>query len=131
MFKYQKETIKEIIKVAENLEKITDKKYRIKIGYIRDFRWIEGWNGGWKEYSGDLYLRLNSTRFGVEDDYDSFYVEEFNIIDEDAYIKIDKNIFLNLNNWIEKVFKEEKKRKEFHEKLNKELKCINKTFEKI
>ena len=128
MFKYQTRTIDEIKKVAENLEKITDKRKRICIGYIRE----TVWNGNeWRSISGDLFIRLNSKyRFGIEDenDFSSFYIVETDFIDNDAYLDINKNIFLKLNDWISNIFEDERKRKQFHEKLNEELKALNKSL---
>ena len=128
MFKYQTRTIDEIKKVGENLEKITDKRKRFCIGYIRE----NIWDGNeWRTISGDLFIRINSKyRFGIEDknELSSFYIEETDFIDDNAYLDINKNIFLKLNDWISNIFEDERKRKKFHENLNKELKALNKSF---
>lgn len=129
MFKYQSQMIENIKETAEFLEDVTDKQKTIKIGYIRDTRYINGWNGGWEEYTGDLYLSINKTyRFYVKDEYDAFFIEKFDGIDEDAYVHIDKDIFLKLNEWIESIYADERQRKAFYEELNLQLKALNKTL---
>ena len=130
MYKYQQETINAIIETAENMENVTDEQKTIKIGFIRDKRWIDGWNGGWKTYTGDLYVAINKTyRFYVKDEFDNFFFEKMDIIDEDAYISIEQNIFLKLNKWIDNIYKNERQRKAFHEELNLQLNALNKSLE--
>lgn len=127
MYKHQKETIKLVNDTAERLENVTEARMSLKIGYMRD----EFWNGNeWIEKSGDLYLELNKeNRFDLVDT--GFIVGQMTEIDDDAYIRIDNDVFLKLNEFITKVYNEKRKNQAFHEELNKQLNALNKTIEVI
>ena len=127
MYKYQKETIELIKDTAERLEGITESRMSLKIGYMRD----EFWNGNeWIEKSGDLYLEINKEdRFHLVDT--GLVVGEMTTIDKDAYIRIDNDVFLKLNEFITKIYNEKRKTQAFHNELNKQLNALNKTIEVV
>lgn len=127
MYKYQKETIELIKDTAERLEGITESRMSLKIGYMRD----EFWKGNeWREESGDLYLEINKEdRFHLVDT--DFIVGRMTQIDKDAYINIDSDVFLKLNEFISKIYDNKRKNQAFHEELNKQLNALNKTIEVI
>lgn len=127
MYKYQKETIELIKDTAERLEDITESRMSLKIGYIKD----EFWNGNtWIEKDGDLRLNINKDdRFSIVD-Y-GCGIHEMTIIDDDAYIRIDNDVFLKLNEFITKIYNEKRKTQAFHNELNKQLNALNKTIEVI
>lgn len=126
MYKYQIETIYHIINTCNLLEEKTEDRKSLRIGYMR----YKYWNGnGWGEHKGELRIQLNSEyRFRLCIHNTSLY-KEFDIIDEDDYIKIDSKVFLNLNKFIEEIYKEKQEIKKFHERLNKELEVLNKSLE--
>jgi len=128
MYKYQKETLQYLDEVCERLEQLTDNRMSLKIGTIRD-EFYSQYAGRYIEKSGDLLIRLNfDERFALEkdDEYCSVF-ETFDICD--GRIRLDKDIFLKLNEWIEKIYKEKHELEEFHERLNLELKALNKVLE--
>lgn len=125
MYKYQKETINKILETFELLEGKTEARKSLKIGFIRD----EFWTGNeWVEHSGHLRVKLNSKhRFVLFDSNTDFY-KALDEVDDDAYVRIDSNVFLKLNDFIDEVYKEKREREGFHERLNKELEALNKAL---
>jgi hypothetical protein len=136
VYKYQEKTIEEIEKAAKNIEKITDDRFNIKIGTFRGYiDHGDGWIRRWKFHKGDLYVRINfSDRFKIKEK-DDFGLDELGNVyindewNDKAKIDINENVFLKFNEVIDKVYKDNKERKAFYEKLNKELEALNKSFE--
>ena len=137
VYKYQEKTIEEIEKVAENIENLTDDRLDIKIGtFTGNIDHGDGWVRRWKFHRGDLYVRINfNDRFKIKgkDDFGlnelgNVYINNGDWSDK-AKITINENIFLKFNKVIDKIYKDNKERKAFHEQLDKELKALNKTFE--
>ena len=86
-----------------------------------------------RNLSGKLYLLINyPTSFKVFRKSD--LLEElneditFSDIDFFSWIRFDDDIFLKINNVIDKILDDNKEREEFHEKLNQELKALNKSL---
>lgn len=134
LYKYQIETLKELNYIVNKLQTKTKENYLIKIGeYNHHFH-----NGNcWQTDIGDLYLNINeftwkyrtfSRNFILDFDliggYDSANIDD--LFRWDIKIKLDKDIFLKINKTIDKIIKDNKKREEFHEKLNMELQALNK-----
>lgn len=121
VYKYQLETVEYLKELSEKLEKITEAKMTLKIGYVRG-EFLAPW-GTYYNGNGDLYLHINckdyfSTITEIKREY-------FSEPDSDMYIKFDSNIFLKLNEWIEKIYSDKRKRENFYDKLNRELKALN------
>ena len=124
MYKYQKESIEYLNEVAERLEKLTEDKMSLKIGFGKD-EFLNSHGTGYFKDSGYFYLLVNhDDRFELSGD-DSYY---FDYPSDEMYIKFDKNIFLKLNDFIEKIYTEKREREAFHERLNKELEALTKSL---
>ena len=130
MYKYQKETIEYLKETRKRLEQLTQEKMKLKIGEIEG----EFLNKNGTRYYRDkrkLYFCINhkngyqDTTFKSirEDNYTSDYG-----INENDYLKLDKNLFIKLNKFIDKIYKNKHKREIFHEKLNNELQTLNKSL---
>ena len=129
VFKYQIETLKYLDELGERLENLTEKRMSLKIGYMRD-DFYSNYHQEYQTRSGDLYLRLNfNNRFLIKKDgeYASFS-KTLEVDYMGGYIKLDEDIFLNLNKWIDEIYDDKRKREEFHRKLNKELEALNKSL---
>lgn len=134
LYKYQIECLKELDKIVDQLETKTKENYLIKIGeYKHHFH-----NGQcWTTDVGSIFLNINGLFWNYHSQENNFILdndlyenyEGVNIEDLfrwDIKIKLDKNVFLKINETIDKIFNDNKKREEFHERLNKELKALNK-----
>lgn len=138
VYKYQEKTIEEIEKVAENIENLTDDRLDIKIGtFTGNIDHGDGWVRRWKFHRGDLYVRINfNDRFKIKEK-DDFGLNELGNVyingewNDKAKIDINENVFLKFNEIIDKVYKDNRERKAFYEKLNKELEALNKSFEEV
>lgn len=130
MYKYQKETMKEIFKAMSKIEEMTEEVYTINIGYGEN----EIWDGSeYVTHKGDLLVRTNkNSKFAIKEDMhwgtfqhpisDSWY-------EDIEKVKIDNNVFLKLNKLINKVLTDNQKREKFYEKLNAQLKALNEAME--
>lgn len=122
MYKYQEETFEYLKELCERLEKLTEDKISLKIGFGRG-EFINSQGTGYYTDSGDLMLSINyDDYFSIITDIDRKW---FSYPSDDMYFKLDNNLFLKLNEWIGKIYKNKKDREEFYEKLNKELLAIN------
>ena len=122
VYKYQLETIKYLKELSEKLERITEAKMTLKIGYIRG-EFLNPWGTGYYNDDGNLYLHINyDDCFSAITEIERVYFSE---PDPDMYIKFDSDIFLKLNEWIDKIYSNKREREAFHDKLNKELKALN------
>lgn len=127
VYKYQIETIEYLRNVVGKLENLTEDKMSLKIGYARG-EFLNSSGTSYYLHSGDLYLQINyDDCFKIVDD---FRTEYFNNVREDSakYIRFDSDIFLKLNEWIDKIYSDKKEREEFYERLNQELKALNKSL---
>lgn len=124
MHKYQEETLAQLEESKERLEKLTNDKMSIKIGIIRG-EYLNTSGTGYYEETRDLYFCINDSHgvFKTVGDIGCSYG-----IDDDDFIKLDSNIFIKLNKFIDKIYKNKKEREEFHEKLNRELEALNKSL---
>lgn len=124
VYKYQKETINEIKKCIDNLEKLTEKEYFLKIGDLRD-----GYNYFGETEWKPIRIILNRGKYFHEYDAEDYVIQySYDDFDDDNCVVFDKDIFLKLNKLIDKILKDNKKREAFHEKLNKELEALNKSL---
>ena len=124
MYKYQKETLEHLEESKEKLEKLTNSKMSLKIGIIRG-EYVNTSGTGYYEETRNLYFCINDSHgvFKTIGDIGCSYG-----INDDDFLRLDTNIFIKLNEFIDKICKNKKKRKEFHEKLNKELEALNKSL---
>ena len=127
MYQYQEQTIEEIEKAVTKVEQKTEEHYRLHIATIYDIDSLEPDN----EY---IYVEINGeSRFTIQSDID------YNMSDGTYYrgcqpknynrVHFEKDIFLEINNLFDKVINDEKECKKFHERLNLELKALNKILE--
>ena len=124
MYKYQEETLVHLEESKEKLEKLTDSKMSIKIGIIRG-EYLN--TSGTRQYEErrDLYVCRNDSNGVLQTvgDIGCSYG-----IDDDDFVRLDSDIFIKLNEFIDKIYKNKKEREEFHERLNRELEALNKSL---
>ena len=130
MYKYVRENLEYIENVVDSLNNITEERIEVKIGYIRGYETLNIQGTAYIRKNGDLYLRLNrSSAFYIKAN-DGYYNETMSVASmDDAYVKLDENVFDKITKLIEKVYKDNRERKAFHEELNKQLKALTKTLE--
>ena len=124
MYKYQIETLEHLKETRERLEKLTDSKMTLKIGTVRD-DYLNSRGTGYYTETRDLYLCLNydNETFLTVGDVDKEYG-----VSKDTFVRLDSNLFLKLNKFIDKIYKNKRKREHFHERLNFELQSLNKSL---
>lgn len=125
MFKYQIETMEQMYDMCEKLENVTDKRIKLKIGWCRGSFLNTRYE--WVEKKGDLYIALNRSRVLLIDDF-GFILEEMDKLDEDMYVKLDKDVWLKINEWIDNIYEDNRARRLFHEELNVQLEALNKAL---
>lgn len=125
MYKYQLETLEELEKTFKILESKTEDRMSFRIGFFRnDVLSLDGTK--YIERTGELFICLNQEdRYKFIHDYDG---TTYSSIPDDAYLSIRKNIFLELNEFIEKIFTSEKEKREFCLRLKQELEALNKAL---
>ena len=106
VYKNQMETIEHLKEIAEKLENVTDSRMRFKLGVWRGEYYFG--NGNYSEMTGELYLHLNDGNIFSVDGYDMKngfpLTNEFDVFDDDDYVKFNEDIFLNLNEWISEIY---------------------------
>lgn len=128
VYKYQQETLEHLEETRERLELLTEERMRLKIGIVRD-DYLNCKGTGYYEETRDLYFCINhqdgyvDTTFKSVGEFDSSYG-----ISDEAYVKFEEDLFFKLNEFIDKIYKNKKEREEFHERLNQELKALNKSL---
>ena len=124
MYKYQEETLAYLEESKKRLEKLTNSKMSLKIGIIRG-EYLNASGTKYYEETRDLYFCINNSDgvFMTVGDMGSSFE-----INDDDFVKLDSNIFIKLNEFIDKIYKNKKEREEFHEKLNRELEALNKSL---
>ena len=130
MYKYVRENLEYIEDVVDSLNNITEERIEVKIGYIRGYETLNIQGTAYIHKSGDLYLRLNRSSAFYMKANDGYCNETMSVPSmDDAYVKLDENVFDKITKLIEKVYKDNRERKAFHEELNKQLKALTKTLE--
>lgn len=122
VYKYQEETIEEIDKAMDKLEEMTEEFYRIFLGWRHTFEFENENIPLFVTINGENRFEQQTTMDNCYDTYSRCPILNYN------RIEIQNNIFLEINKTIDKIFKDNRKRKEFHEKLNHELQALNKTL---
>lgn len=124
MYKYQEETLAYLEETKERLEKLTESKMSLKIGIIRG-EYLNKTGTKYIEETRDLYFCINDNN-GVFQTV-GIIGRSYEINDDD-FIKLDNNLFIKLNKFIDKIYKNKKEREEFYERLNRELGALNKSL---
>lgn len=125
VYKYQEETIDEIDKACYSIEQMTEEKYRVHIGWRH--------TNEFDEENIPIYIEINTpNRFVQQTNLDNSY-GWYSRCELGNYNRVELNndIFIELNKLIDKVISDNKKRERFYEKLNGELKALNKSLEEI
>lgn len=124
MYKYQEETLAYLEETKERLEKLTESKMSLKIGIIRG-EYLNKTGTKYIEETRDLYFCIND----INGTFQTVGIigRSYEINDDD-FIKLDSNLFIKLNKFIDKIYKNKKEREEFYERLNRELEALNKSL---
>ena len=124
MYKYEEETLTHLEESKERLERSTDSKMSLKIGIIRG-EYLNASGTKYYEETRDLYFCINNSDgvFLTVGDMGSSFG-----IDDDDFVRLDSDIFIKLNEFIDKIYQNKKEREEFHERLNRELEALNKSL---
>ena len=112
VYQYQEETIDEIDNACYSIEKMTEEKYRVHIGW-RHTNKLE-------EENIPIYVEINTNnRFVQQTNLDSQYgtYSRCELWNENR-VELNNDIFLDLNKLIDKIIEDNKKRKEFIQKNN-------------
>lgn len=125
MYKYQETVIDSIDDAVYKIEQMTEENYVIQIGWrhTTDF----------EKEDVPIFVEINGdSRFAQETVADEFYGMRSRCeIGNYNRIELFEDIFLDLNKIIDKVLKENAKRKKFYEKLGANLEALNKTLDEI
>lgn len=125
MYAYQEEIINNIDDAIYKIEEMTEEHYRIHIGY-RHTNEFENENIPiFVEVNGQFRFTQQTTMDETYDCYSNCELWNFN------RIEINDDIFLDINKLIDKVLKDNKKRKNFYETLNKKLEVLNESLDNI
>lgn len=126
MYKYQEETFEFLEELRIRLEKLTEDPMSLKIGHVKD-EYLNLSGTGYYTENRNLYFCINNgdayTTFKSVGDIDSEYG-----ISDDAHVVLLTNVFLILNEFIEKIYSNKREREQFYTRLNKELEAINKAL---
>lgn len=125
MYAYQEEIINNIDDAIYKIEEMTEEHYRIHMGY-RHTNEFENENIPiFVEVNGQFRFTQQTTMDETYDCYSNCELWNFN------RIEINDDIFLDINKLIDKVLKDNKKRKNFYETLNKKLEVLNESLDNI
>ena len=125
MYAYQEEIINNIDDAIYKIEDMTEEHYRIHMGY-RHTNEFENENIPlFVEVNGNFRFTQQTTMDETYDCYSNCELWNFN------RIEINDDIFLDINKLIDKVLKDNKKRENFYETLNKKLEILNESLDNI
>ena len=125
MYAYQEEVINNIDDAIYKIEEMTEEHYRIHMGY-RHTNEFENENIPiFVEVNGQFRFTQQTTMDETYDCYSKCELWNFN------RIEINDDIFLDINKLIDKVLKDNKKRENFYETLNKKLEILNESLDNI
>lgn len=125
MYAYQEEIINNIDDAIYKIEDMTEEHYRIHMGY-RHTNEFENENIPiFVEVNGQFRFTQQTTMDETYDCYSNCELWNFN------RIEINDDIFLDINKLIDKVLKDNKKRENFYETLNKKLEILNESLDNI
>lgn len=125
MYKYQEKVIDSIDDAVYKIEQMTEEHITLHIGWrhTTDF----------EKENIPIFVEINgNSRFTQETYVDECYDMRSRCeIGNYNRIELFEDIFLDLNKIIDKVLKENAKRKEFYEKLGANLEALNKTLDEM
>lgn len=125
MYAYQEEIINNIDDAIYKIEDMTEEHYRIHMGY-RHTNEFENENIPiFVEVNGQFRFTQRTAMDETYDCYSNCELWNFN------RIEINDDIFLDINKLIDKVLKDNKKRENFYETLNKKLEILNESLDNI
>lgn len=125
MYAYQEEIINNIDDAIYKIEDMTEEHYRIHMGY-RHTNEFENENIPiFVEVNGQFRFTQQTTMDETYDCYSNCELWNFN------RIEINDDIFLDINKLIDKILKDNKKRENFYETLNKKLEILNESLDNI
>lgn len=125
MYAYQEKVIENIDDAIYKIEEMTEEHYRIHVGY-RHTNEFENENIPiFVEVNGQFRFTQQTTMDETYDCYSNCELWNFN------RIEINDDIFLDINKLIDKVLKDNKKRENFYETLNKKLEILNESLDNI
>lgn len=125
MYAYQEKVINNIDDAIYKIEEMTEEHYRIHMGY-RHTNEFENENIPiFVEVNGQFRFTQQTTMDETYDCYSNCELWNFN------RIEINDDIFLDINKLIDKVLKDNKKRENFYETLNKKLEVLNESLDNI
>lgn len=122
MYKYQEEIIEQLEDAIEKLETMTEEHYRLHIGFRH--------TNNFDEENIPIYVEINGSSIFTQQTNQDQYYDFYSRCDIYNYNRIElfQDIFLNINNLIDKIIKDNKKREKFYNKLNIELQALNKSL---
>lgn len=122
MYDYQEEIIDSIDDAVYKIEEMTEEHYRLQIGWRY---------ASWENVP--IFVEINGRfRFTQRTNYDENH-DCYSKCELRNYSRIEiyDDVFLDLNKIIDKVIKDNKKRKEYYEKLSANLGALNKTLDEF
>lgn len=119
MYNYQEEVVNLIEKSVEKIERMTEENYSVKIGSYTSTRFVE-------EEVVPIFVEINGKyRFSEETDNDRILgIHSKCYILEENNVKIDDDVFLKLNDLIDKVIEDNTEREAYYERLNHRLQAM-------
>lgn len=125
MYAYQEEVINNIDDAIYKIEEMTEKHYRLHMGWRHTNTYGDRNIPLFVEVNGDFRFTQQTAMDETYDCYSKCKLWNFN------RIEINDDIFLDINKLIDKVLKDNKKRENFYETLNKKLEILNESLDNI
>ena len=125
MYAYQEEVINNIDDAIYKIEEMTEKHYRLHMGWRHTNTFGDRNIPLFVEVNGNFRFTQQTAMDETYHCYSKCELWNFN------RIEINDDIFLDINKLIDKVLKDNKKRENFYETLNKKLEVLNESLDNI
>lgn len=125
MYAYQEEVINNIDDAIYKIEEMTEKHYRLHMGWRHTNTYGDRNIPLFVEVNGNFRFTQQTAMDETHDCYSKCELYNYN------RIEINEDIFLDINKLIDKVLKDNKKRENFYETLNKKLEILNESLDNI
>lgn len=125
MYAYQEEVINNIDDAIYKIEEMTEKHYRLHMGWRHTNTFGDRNIPLFVEVNGNFRFTQQTSMDETYGCYSNCELWNFN------RIEINDDIFLDINKLIDKVLKDNKKRENFYETLNKKLEVLNESLDNI
>lgn len=125
MYAYQEKVINNIDDAIYKIEEMTEKHYRLHMGWRHTNTFGDRNIPLFVEVNGNFRFTQQTSMDETYDCYSNYELWNFN------RIEINDDIFLDINKLIDKVLKDNKKRENFYETLNKKLEVLNESLDNI